>query len=246
MLTKTQVQLVQSLQQKKFRQRYGLFAAAGQKVVNELLQSPWPVDQVYGLPDWVQANESLLRRRGIKALVLSPKELERLSFQEQPDAVVALVRVPEAPFHVPDQGWALALDGIRDPGNLGTLLRTAQWFGAAGVYLSPGCADRFNPKVVQASMGALFHIPSQILDPGEWPSHPERPLWGADARGVDLRQLRFPQQGILVVGSESHGISDEVAQRLNQRCRIAGSGQGESLNAAVAAGILLARALQYC
>jgi len=246
MLSKTQVQLVQSLQQKKFRQRYGLFAAAGQKVVSELLHSPWTIDHLYGLPDWLLANAPLLQRRGIEAREVSPKELERLSFQEQPDAVLALVRIPSEPFPIPAKGWALALDGIRDPGNLGTLLRTAHWFGATGIFLSPGCADRYNPKVVQASMGALFHMASQVLDPGEWPSHAGRPLWGADARGVDLRELSFPENGILVVGSESHGISEEVARRLDQRCRIGGGGQGESLNAGVAAGILLARALKFC
>jgi len=245
MLSKTQVQLVQSLQQKKFRQRYGMFAAAGLKVVSELLNSRWPVDQVFGLEEWVLAHERQLADRGVEALVVSPKQLERLSFQDQPQSVLALAKIPADDTPIPANGWALALDGIRDPGNLGTLLRTAHWFGAVGMYLSPGCVDRFNPKVVQASMGSLFRLPCRVLEPGEWPANPAQPLWGADASGVDLRELDFPPNGILAVGSESHGLSEEVSARLAQRCRIGGADQTESLNAAVAAGILLAKVLKY-
>lgn len=222
-----------------------MFAAAGQKVVGELLNSSWPLDQVFALEEWALAHEAQLSAKSVQAVVVSPKQLERISFQDQPQSVLVLARIPANNAPIPSQGWALALDGIRDPGNLGTLLRTAHWFGAAGVYLSPGCVDRFNPKVVQASMGSLFHLACKVLDPGEWPSDASQPLWGADAHGLDLRELDFPPNGILVIGSESHGISEEVGARLAQRCRIGGAEQTESLNAAVAAGILLAKALNF-
>ena len=245
MISKTQMQFVQSLQQKKFRQRYGMFIAGGDKVVRELLASSWNANNIYALPSWIELNKDLLNQNPDICEAVSPKELERLSFQEHPNDVLAVVNFPKNQAKIEKQGWVLALDGIRDPGNMGTLLRTADWFGAAGVCASPDCVDRFNPKVVQAAMGSLFRVPFQVQPPDEFLMEDGRLLFGADARGKELKEVTFPPDGILVIGNESRGLSLAVQQKINTSVRIGGSGSAESLNATIAAGILLAKALGF-
>ncbi len=243
MLSRSQIQLVQSLKQKKFRQKYGLFCAGGDKVVRELLQSSFELHQLYALGEWLQENNTMLRGREALCTPVSPSELKRLSFQDQPDSVLALVRPGEERDLLPTEGWCLALDRIRDPGNLGTLLRIADWFGLAGIYASPDCADRFNPKVVQASMGSVFRVPYCSANWPEVLRKDGRPIYGADAKGERISTLNTGQSGILLIGSESQGLAPELEELLSAKLAIVGRGGAESLNASVAAGILLARLL---
>ncbi len=245
MVSRTQVQWVQSLKQKKFRQRYGMFVAAGDKVVRELLLSSLTIERIFALESWLEQHRELLRDVEECCQPVSESELKKLSFQEMPNAVLAVVIIPAEPARLPKEGWILALDGIRDPGNMGTLLRTADWFGVAGIYASPDCADRYNPKVVQSAMGSLFRVPCITAELLPVLSGDQRPVYGADSRGQDLRELIFTERGILVIGSESHGLSSQLEEVLKHRCKITGRGDAESLNASVAAGIILAKAMGF-
>ncbi len=246
--------------QKKFRQKYGLFRAEGDKLVRALLASGWTVEGVYGSPDWWSAfgeAETWQRRLGAHAAACSATELQRISGQVQPNGVLAVARIPEG-RPLPDGGWTLALDRIRDPGNMGTLLRTAEWFGAS-VCCSPDCVDLFNPKVVQASMGALFRVPLQTAELADWLSASSRPVYAAALSGEAATETTWPAEGILLIGNEAQGINPQLPRTHTVRigrgrpaqgaaCSgeplhgSASAGEAESLNAAVAAAILLARA----
>jgi TrmH family RNA methyltransferase len=238
MLSRSQVQWVQSLKQKKFRQRYGMFAAAGDKVVHELLQSSWAVHSIYALGPWLDRHADNLAQCGADCTEVSERELNRISFQDSPMEVLAVAPIP-ASSALPRSGWILALDGIQDPGNLGTLLRTADWFGWGGLMLGNGCADPFSPKVVQASMGSLFHLSLQSGALCDLAADDGRPMFGADLAGTPLSRISLPERGILVIGSEAHGLSAPVRETLQGRLKISGQGSAESLNAAVAGGILM-------
>lgn len=265
MPTKAEVQRIQSLSQKKFRQKYGLFRAEGDKLVRALLASDWTVEGLYATPEWwsaYPAAEAWRQRLGARAESCSNSALERISGQVQPNGVLALVRMPENQA-LPDRGWTLALDRIRDPGNMGTLLRTADWFGAS-VWCSPDCVDRFNPKVVQASMGALFRVPVQTGPLAQALEASERAVFAAALEGQAAVDMEWPADGILLIGNEAQGVHAGLArdhtvcigrglhaQNGVQAARKAGAApnaafkddaEAESLNAAVAAAILLARA----
>jgi RNA methyltransferase, TrmH family len=215
-----------------------MFAAAGDKVVRELLASHWAVHSVYASGEWLHRHEQELFRCQADCTEVSPRELSRISFQDTPMEVLAVAPIPPA-SDLPSAGWILALDGIRDPGNLGTLIRSADWFGWGGLMLGQGCADPFSPKVVQASMGSLFHLDLCSGDLATLAAADGRPMFGADLSGTPLAQFEVPRRGILVIGSESQGLSVAVRQSLEGQLIIPGWGRAESLNAAVAGGILM-------
>jgi len=239
MLTRADIQRVQSLQQKKFRQKYGMFRAEGDKLVRELLASSWEPEAVYATEAWWADEPAFVARLGERAVWVTKRELDRMSDQRNPHAALAIAALPEADSSLPSHGWILALDRIRDPGNMGTLLRLADWFGAA-VCCSPDCVDRFNTKVIQASMGSLFRVPVVETPLAEWLTADLRSSWGADMHGTPAANVAWPAEGILVVGNEAAGLDEALP--IQNRVVIPGGGGAESLNAGVAAGILLAAA----
>lgn len=217
---------------------YGLFSAEGDKVVRELLTSNLPVNKVYAVSDWISVYGHLVSPDQLEEV--SAKELERITEHRTPNGVLAVAPLPRSQEQLPDTGWILALDRIRDPGNLGTLLRTADWFGLSAVVLSPECVDPWNSKVIQSAMGSLFRLPiiHKALDALITESGLQ--AFGADAGGKDYRQVQLPSAGILVIGNEARGLDPAVAPSLDQILQIPGQGEAESLNAAVAGGILMA------
>ncbi|MCC6460048.1 MAG: RNA methyltransferase [Saprospiraceae bacterium] len=245
MLSNSQQKFLTALQVKKYRQKYRNFTVEGSKMVAELLQQQRiPVVAVYGLERWAQENAALLAPFYDKFNPVSESELRKISALSSPNAALAVATLPEdaPPQWAPDR-YAFYLDGIRDPGNLGTILRIADWFGLPAVFCSADCADAFSPKVVQASMGAIFRVATaelpleQLLN-----TNPALPVLGAMFDGENLFSCALPPAGLLVIGNEGSGISPEVAARLTRRLTIPrGPGSGaESLNASVAAGILAA------
>ena len=217
---------------------YGLFSAEGDKVVRELLTSDLEVHKVYAVSDWISVYGHLASPDQLEEV--SGKELERITEQRTPNGVLAVAPLPPAPERIPDSGWILALDRIRDPGNMGTLLRTADWFALSAVALSPECVDPWNSKVIQSAMGSLFRMPiiHKALDALIAESGLE--AFGADAGGKDYRKVELPSSGILVIGNEARGLDPAVSPSLSQVLQIPGQGKAESLNAAVAGGILMA------
>ncbi len=164
MLTKSEIQHVKSLRTKKFRQKYNQFIVEGEKAVAELLQTDFIVDEVYGLEEWKQAFLPLLKQ--VKYTAVSGKELERISGFEQPNKVLAVVRLPQNVFNnsVLKKPLTIALDFIQDPGNLGTIIRTADWYGVEHILCSTNCVDAYSPKVINATMGSFARVKVHYVD----------------------------------------------------------------------------------
>ncbi len=239
MLSKNEVKHIQSLGQKKGRAASGEFLAEGTKLVVDLLQSqPSMLVRLYATGSFLEQYQQLVPADA--AVEVSDAELQRLTQLQTPNQVVAVVR--QLPNEMPllnGEGWLLVLDGIRDPGNMGTLLRLADWFGLQSVVGSSDCADIYNPKVVQASMGSLFRVPYFETELVSFLTNLDKPVAGAVLDGQALQQVSFGSSGALVIGSEANGIRPEVLELVQQKVTIPSFGGAESLNAAVAAGILL-------
>ncbi|MFC6223224.1 RNA methyltransferase [Hymenobacter artigasi] len=245
MVSKALGKYVQSLHQKKYRHRHGAFLVEGGKNVLELLSSDLEVEHVLATAEFIDQNRARLPAR----LPLSPAtetELTQLGTLATNNTALAVVRLPAEtalPLTLPETGLLLALDEVRDPGNLGTLLRLADWYGLPGVVLSPGCADAYAPKTVAASMGAFARVRVWERDLTAWlPTlAPAVGIFGADLAGNNVHRLTLRPAGVLVMGSESHGLTPGVGAALTRRLHIprGAGGQAESLNVAISAAILL-------
>lgn len=236
MLTKAQVKYIQSLGHKKLRDSEDVFVAEGPKLVNELLQAhnvkPVAVYATEGFAD---------KHPHLKALVhIKKPELERISSLSAPNEVVGIFTKPTFPTPNFRDSFILMLDGIQDPGNLGTIIRTADWFGVKMIVCSPDCADQFNSKVVQSTMGSIARVHVMYSDLISVITHePLPPIYAATLDGKHLHTYGTLGKGVLIIGNESKGISDEVLAYATHRIAIPRKGEAESLNAAVATGILL-------
>lgn len=265
MLTKAELHRLRSLREKKHRAELGLFVVEGEKVVGELLAAGFPFTALYATAAWSPPSGPVARpetglslgdssnppRAHATALPpltrLSDAEMARISHFPTPSSVLAVGRIAPAPLdpaHLA-RGITLALDGVQDPGNVGTLLRLADWFGLDRVLLSPDCADLFHQKVINASMGSFARVRVHTADlPAAFAvlaaASPATPLLGCDLAGDDVHSLPPLRDAVLVIGSEGRGLSAAVRARLNRRITIPRHGAAESLNAAVAAGIVCA------
>ena len=245
MVSKALGKYVQSLHQKKYRQRHGAFLVEGGKSVLELLSSDLEAEHVLVSAEFASQHPGAFPAGGSFALV-TEQELTQLGTLASNATALAVVRLPPEPPLPPaaaETALLLALDEVRDPGNLGTLLRLADWYGLAGVVLSPGCADPYAPKTVAASMGAFARVAVWERDLAAWlPRLPAGvPVYGADLRGDNVHRLALRPRGVLVMGSESHGLTPAVEAALTQRLHIPRGPRGgaESLNVAISAAILL-------
>ena len=236
-ITKSQVKYIQSLAHKKFRDAEGVFVVEGPKIAAELLQaSNLQPRAVYALPEWIGQQPASLR----SALTgVSESELERLSALTTPNQVVAVFGKPVFPPPVFDSGVLLALDGIQDPGNLGTIVRLADWFGVATVVCSPDSADVFNAKAIQSTMGSIARVQVWYADPRELILASGLPVYAAMLEGEGLYGIGRVDRGWILVGNESKGIRLQLQGLATRKVTIPRIGQAESLNAAVATGIIL-------
>ena len=231
-MSAARIKQIKALQQKKFRVESGTFVAEGHKVVREAVEAGMEVHEVFGTerPAWLPAP--------VRFTPANAKDLDRMTGLRSAPGLLAVLGIPQATTPPSETGLVLALDGIRDPGNLGTLLRTAEWFGASCVVASPDTVELTNPKVVQAAMGSAFRVPTYRTDLEPWLNACNRPVYLADMGGEDALSAPLEANAVLVIGSESHGIR---IQSDHTRITIPGSGPTESLNAGIAAGVLLAR-----
>ena len=239
MISKNQQKFIRQLEQKKYRKREGLFVAEGTKVVGDLLKRYTP-EAIYSTLQW-QAPD------GISPQIVTDEELQRISFQQHPQQVLALFPIPSQAGDYPqtllnEQTLTLALDGVQDPGNLGTIIRIADWFGVNTLICSEDTADAWNPKVVQATMGSLARVNiiytslTTLLDylPDNFP------VYGTFLDGKDIYTEHLTSGGLIIMGNEGNGISEEVRQRVNHHLLIPNFHQGEtadSLNVAIATAI---------
>lgn len=236
MISKNEAKYIQSLFQKKQRDILGVFVAEGVKLANELIQSRIAIDKIYATEDWEPEIPATLPIQRV-----SDVELAKISGLQTPNKVLVIAKKPSYAFTgIPKKGFSLALDGIQDPGNLGTLIRIADWFGITTIIASEDTADCFNPKVVQATMGSIARIEIVYTDIGKALANINVPSFGALLEGKDMHAYAPVKEGVLVIGNESKGIRKEVIEQIDHAIHIPRRGQAESLNAAVAAGILIA------
>lgn len=232
-MTASEIKYIKSLSQKKFRDEYGVFVVEGEKLVQEALKSGFEVEKVF-------------RKEEIGEAAMA-----RISALSSPSPVLALVRIPESRMEAPRDGLYLALDGIRDPGNLGTILRVADWFGIDAVFASEDTVDVFNPKVVQATMGAIFRVKFHYADiPALCQSALQAggAVYGTFLDGENIYEKSLSngveRPSVIVIGNEANGISAATAACVSERLYIppfpADDPGSESLNAAVATAITVA------
>ncbi|ALU44396.1 TrmH family RNA methyltransferase [Pseudoalteromonas rubra] len=236
MLSKNQQKLLRALAQKKYRKQHGLYLVQGAKNVQELLIAGKPVKHLFASADFIADNQALLK--GHDVVLCDEAELSKVSTLVSNNAAIAVAQTePEAELNT--QGLVLALDDVSDPGNLGTIIRVADWYGLSQIVLSEHCADHLNPKVISATMGSFARVAVIRTDLCALLKDYDGPVYGAFLAGESVHTTPFAARGILVMGSESHGISDAVAQHVNQPITIPAFGGAESLNVAMATGIIL-------
>jgi TrmH family RNA methyltransferase len=240
-------QIRRLLSQPKARREARAFVAEGVRLVEEAFQAGWKFQQVLWSDDLNQAGRgrgrdllAALTAAGISCEQADAAILQSISDTQTPQGILAVVEMASLPLP-PNPDFVLVLDNLRDPGNLGTILRTASAAGVQGVLLSPGCADPFNPKVVRSAMGAHFHLPTI---PIEWPEISQKlaviPTYLTDAAGdLPYTQANFRAPLALIIGSEAEGAGTEARQLAQHRLSIPMPGHAESLNAAIAAAILM-------
>jgi RNA methyltransferase, TrmH family len=253
MLSASQQKYLTSLHIKKYRQKYQKFLIEGTKIVAELLQQDRiKVDAIFGTNAWATENATLLAPFNDLFTEITAAELKKVSTLTTPNQVLAVGTPPEAvhPGLTPNgKGVVLFLDAIQDPGNMGTILRIADWFGIEMVYCGQGCVDAYSPKVVQAGMGACFRVPiAEDIDLNDLRTFfPDLALVGAVMNGADAFKTTIPRPALLVIGNEGRGISAAVEALLTHRITIphGDNGRAESLNAGVATGILLTKMLYF-
>ena len=233
--------LIKSLHQKKNRKETGKFLVESVKNVAELLASDYKIDQLYATKDFADAYADTLRKKNVRAQVVEAAELDAFGTLEHNDGALAVaIQKEQVPLN-DLSGITLALDDIRDPGNLGTLIRIADWYGIKNIICSPSCVDWHNPKVISATMGSFTRVAGHYIELPNFLKNTKLPVLGAFLNGESVHTMKFPKDGVLVVGSESHGISREVEKIVTQKVTIPSFGGAESLNAAVAGGIILDR-----
>ena len=233
-LTKAELSRLRELREKKHREAAGLFVIEGAKVVGELLAAGYPLLEIYATAAWAGP------KADPRAREITAEEMARASHFPTPSEVLAVGKITHAPLApgTLDHGLTLALDGIQDPGNVGTLLRLADWFGLDRVLLSPDCADLFSQKVINASMGSFARATVHTAPLAEALAGCTAPILGCDLEGDDVHALKPCRDAVIVIGSEGRGLSPAAQALVTRRVTIPKYGGAESLNAAVAAAIV--------
>lgn len=234
-LTKNHIKLITSLQQKKYRFKHNLFVAEGVKVVEELLHSSFVLETAFALDDYA------ISMPDDKVVILSSEELKKISQLKTPNKVLAVFQIPEMATVLPT-GIVVALDAVNDPGNLGTIIRLCDWFGVSQLICSSDTVDCFNQKVVQASMGSLTRVQVVYTDLFVFLKETELPVFVADMDGDNVYTTTLPKEGVLVMGNEANGVSNEIKNLVQHKISIpqfGGEQKTESLNVATATAILL-------
>lgn len=236
MISKNQLKLLRALNQKKQRKALGLFLVEGEKNVLELVNASLVVKQIFATHEFLEQNEAQISR--FECIEASLEELTKASSLVSNNAAVAVVEIPsvEAPIA---EGLMIALDGVSDPGNLGTIIRVADWYGIKHIIASTDCADPYNPKTIRATMGSFGRVQVSLLSLPHYLETSGLPVYGAFLEGESVHSTDFLAEGILLMGSESHGVREEAAKHVTDKITIPSFGGAESLNVAMATGIIL-------
>lgn len=249
MISKATIKKIHALDMRKFRRNERLFVAEGPKLVDELCATMKPV-YIAALTEWISENARIVS--GTEYDIVTPDELQRASLQKNPQQVIALFPIPEHRFCTEQlkNELVLILDGVQDPGNLGTIARIADWFGIRNIICSTETADIYNPKAVQATMGALARVRFHYTDLTQLLSEYDGAVYGTFLDGENIYGQELSANGIIVMGNEGKGISTSVGEMINRRLYIpnypAGTQTTESLNVAIATSIVCAEFRRRC
>src|SRR5690606_3499577 len=238
MLSKSQISLIKSLQLKKFRKAHNLFIVEGIKSITEFFNEDYKLHSIFYLPEMSSKVDNFLQN--IKGNEITSDELKKISALTNPQGVLAVFEIPKNDVEFQDlkNKFTLALDFIQDPGNLGTIIRTADWFGMNTLICSTDTADVYNPKVVQARMGSLARMKISYCDLQEFLSACEISIYGAVLEGESIYECDFKGEGIIVLGNEGHGINENILPFLTKKITIPRFGRAESLNVAISSAII--------
>ncbi|MBO5742077.1 MAG: RNA methyltransferase [Bacteroidaceae bacterium] len=249
MISKATIKKIHALDMRKFRRNERLFVAEGPKLVDELCATMKPV-YIAALPEWISEKAKIVS--GTEYDIVTSDELQRASLQKNPQQVIALFPIPEHRFCTEQlkNELVLMLDGVQDPGNLGTIARIADWFGIRNILCSAETADIYNPKAVQATMGALARVKFHYTDLLQLLSQYDGPVYGTFLDGENIYGQELSENGIIVMGNEGKGISQGVGEMINRRLYIPnypiGTQTTESLNVAIATSIVCAEFRRRC
>ena len=236
MLSKNQQKLIRALGQKKQRKIQGKFLVQGEKNVLELLASDLETEQLFVTDNFLEANRSALGNH--KVTITDEDNLAKVSTLSSNNAAIAVVKIPKT-SSADEGGLIIALDGVSDPGNLGTIIRLADWYGVKTIVCSLDCADTYNPKTISATMGSFARVNVITKDLVEYLQTSTKPIYGAFLNGESIHKAALSMDAILLMGSESHGIRQDVESFVTNKVTIPSFGQAESLNVAMATGIIL-------
>ncbi len=235
MVSKNQIKLITSLVQKKYRKQHQLFFAEGVKVIEELLRSNFELEQLF------QTKELFSKVPATQKAIISESDLKKISALTTANDCLAVFKIPQEK-QIQEGGLIIALDDIRDPGNLGTIIRLCDWFGIQQIVCSEQTVDIYNPKVVQATMGSIARVNISYVDLESYLAGAKTSIFGTFMEGQNIYKTALPQEGIIVLGNEANGISKEVASIVTDKISIPRFGDlqlTESLNVATATAIIL-------
>lgn len=240
MLSKNQIKHINSLQQKKFRQEYQSFVVEGAKSVLELLKSDFEIELLFVTEDFYQENKLVLAQQSIEPIMVGQAELERVGSFSSNNAALALVKTKANEEILVQEGeYALILDDIRDPGNLGTIIRVADWYGIKKIICSNATVDCYNPKVISATMGSFTRVALYYTELVPFLQQQKHTIYGTLLDGNNIHRVTFQETGYIVIGNEANGISEAVETLINEKITIPRFGETESLNAGIATAIVL-------
>jgi len=236
MLSKANIKFLKSLQVKKYRKQEQCFTVEGAKSVQELLASDFEVLKVLATDQFMEGHAI---RMGVEVITVTESDLANVGEYKSNNAALAVARMKaNNPLEIAAGEFALVLDDIHDPGNLGTIIRTADWFGIRKIVASPETADFYNPKVISATMGSFTRVNIYYTVLTEYLQRVRARIFGAFLEGKNVHDVSFGGEGLIVIGSESHGISADVAALITDRVTIPRYGYAESLNAAIATAVI--------
>jgi TrmH family RNA methyltransferase len=245
MLSAARIKHIASLRVPKYRELHRQTLAEGTRVITELLLSGSPQQELIATEKWADEYHTLWLDAGARVTLCSDKELERMSALKSPQGVLAVIEIPSGQKPLNTKTFTLYCDRINDPGNLGTILRIADWFGADQVITSPGSVNVYNPKVIQASMGSIFRVHHAVAPLAELKQAQQVQILGAVMNGISLNSVQITKPLVLVIGNEAEGISRDHLTLCNELVTIPGGSthrtpgaSAESLNAAIASAIL--------
>ncbi len=246
MISKNKIKLIKSLAQKKYRIKENLFLVEGNKMVNELLASDFDIKTIICTKQFSDSNKNILSE-GIETIITSQQEIQKVSLLKTPQQALAVCSIPVPKYtNIIPQQLTLLLDGVQDPGNLGTIIRIADWYGISTIYASPATADIFNPKVIQASMGAFLRVNLCYIKPEEILLEAKNnniPIYGTFLEGENIYEQTLTKEGIIIMGNEGKGISHNLEKFISQKILIPSFPTGqkknsESLNVSIATAIV--------